>query len=250
MKVSTLSALAGLGSAMILSGSANAAFTGLELVASDSFFQAHPNAGVAAAWNGGANAQYDVYRLYANFNSNGAGDRVNVVFGIVGTPLTATVVGGTFYNAVDGYGNHFNLPSGVAPTNQAWDTYFTINGLPAGGTAALSPGFGTNTNNLGSASSTFSSTDAAVFVTPDNAQGAAVASAAGQANAPAGVFRVLLAQFTVTAGGLIQGNIGLEYGAAGQSVQASLGFSNVPAPGALALLGLAGFVGSRRRRTA
>lgn len=244
MKVKAMSALAGLGGALIMSSAANAAFVGVALESTDAYFMAHPNAGVQAAWAGGGNAAYDIYRLYANFNSNTAADRVNAFFGEVGTPMTVNVVGGTFYNAVDGHGGHFNLPSGVSPANQAWDTYVTINGLPSGGSASLTPGFDLETNNLGSSGSSFSSENAAVYVDPSQAQGLAVATAAGQAPAPPGIFRVLIAQFTVTAGGLIQGVGGLNVN--GQNVQ--IAFSNVPAPGALALLGLAGLVGSRRRR--
>lgn len=245
MKVKTLSALAGIGTAMILSGQANAAFTGMTLVQSDSFFSAHPNAAIAAAWNGGPSAALDVYRLYANFDSNTAADRVNVLAGTPATPFTATVVGGTFFNAVDGYGAHFNLPGGVSPAQNAWDTYVTINGLPSGGVASLTPGFGTETNNLGGNGSTFSTMNAAVFIAPSEAQGLAVASAAGQENAPAGVFRVLVAQFTITQGAQMAGSGLLDV----NGTQIPIAFATViPAPGALALLGLAGLVGARRRR--
>lgn len=244
MKVKTLSALAGLGGALILSSGANAAYTGLSLVHSDAFFSAHPNAAVAAAWNAGPVNTLDIYRLYANFNTGTAADRVNAVAGNALSPLLATVVGGTFFNNVDGYGNHANLPSGVSPAANAWDTYVTINSLPAGAGVSLSPGFDVQTNNLGSGGSLFTSTNAAWFVTPDNVQGQAVASAPGQANAPAGTFRVLLAQFTVSQGATPQGSALVNVN--GQDLLNQT-FA-VPAPGALALLGLAGLVGGRRRR--
>ena len=73
MKVKTLSALAGIGSAMILSGSADAAFVGLEtvLVASNQATSLGPR---------------DVYRVYAVFDN--AGDRVNAWYGNAANPLT------------------------------------------------------------------------------------------------------------------------------------------------------------------
>jgi hypothetical protein len=243
MKVKTLSALAGLSGVMIAS-SANAAFTGVSLVSSDAYFSAHPNAAVAAAWNGGPVNTLDIYRLYANFNSNTAADRVNAVAGIPGSPFTVSVIGGTFYNAVDGHGNHFNLASGVAPTNQAWDTYVTINSLPSSAGVSLSPGFDAATNNMGAGTNLIpSSTNVAWFITPDNTQGQASNNATGQAAPPAGTFRVLLAQFTVTQGALIAGTASLNV----NGVDGPIQFSNVPAPGALALLGLAGLVCRRRR---
>jgi hypothetical protein len=243
MKVKTLSALAGLGGVMIAS-SANAAFTGMSLVSSDAFFASHPNAAVQAAWNApGGNNLYDIYRLYANFDSNTAADRVNAFAGTPTAPFTVSVVGGTFYNYTDAHLNHFNLP-GVSPNERAWDTMVTINALPSGGATILSPGFAAETNNLGASTNLIpASTNVAWVIEPGDAAGQAVATAAGQAAAPAGVFRVLVAQFTVTSGGLIVGTGSLNVNGADQLVT----FTNVPAPGALALLGLAGLVCRRRR---
>jgi MYXO-CTERM domain-containing protein len=225
--------------------SSQAAFVGIEVVSSDSFFAAHPNAAVAAAWNAGPNNTLDIYRVYANFNSNTAADRVNAVSGNVATPFTMGAVGGTIFNVVDEY--HYNLASGNTPAHNAWDTYVTINSLPSSNGVSLSPGFDVETGNLSASESPVFSSNCAWFITPDNTAGRAVASAPGQANAPVGTFRVLLAQITVTQGtpnifatALLNVN--------GVDIPINLSLTP-PAPGALALLGIAGLVG-RRRRTA
>ena len=87
-----------------------------------------------------------------------------------------------------------------------------------------------------------SSTDGSWYITPEDSQGAEVGG------------RVLIAQFTTYGDdAVLSGTVSLQgKDANGDNWTAesqSYSFGNVvPAPGALALLGLAGFAGRRRRR--
>jgi MYXO-CTERM domain-containing protein len=98
---------------------------------------------------------------------------------------------------------------------------------------SLSPGFAAETNSL---ASPFITENAAWFVTPDDPQHLAREGAFGD-------WVVLLGQFTVPMYSTFRGEINLllEDGTAVE------GIPFVPSPAALALLGLAGLVGSRRR---
>jgi hypothetical protein len=244
MKVKTLSALAGIGSAMILSSAANAAFTGLSISsASHVIGAADPGAGLFAGQT------ISTYQVYAVFNN--AGDALTSVFGndsaapINGTPMTIetrnstnTGAGGNFFNNAFG-GNSAPNPAlfAVSPSLQ-WDTYLTI-GVEPGTTpdnTGYSPGF----------PSPFNGTSNNINIAWFNA--------VADANTTAGAdLKVLLGQFSVANGENVRGTFGLTYRAAGAGADTTVQnntFSTfaVPAPGALALLGLAGVVGSRRRR--
>jgi MYXO-CTERM domain-containing protein len=235
MKVKTLSALAGLGGALILSGSADAAYVGLST-------QLHSTVSI----NG---VSHDVYRVYANFTS--ALDQLTVVSGSgAAGPITISQLnaagngpGSGFYN--DALGgllapNPAFFP--FAPSLQ-WDSFVTIGAAvgpqPAPDATSLSPGFvgglitGTGTT----------AADSAWFVTPDAPQSIAGAD-----------LSVMMAQLTVQSGQHVAGTVNISgvtaaIAGGGQSFTANgQTFSSIPAPGALALLGLAGLVGSRRRR--
>src|SRR5688500_2391523 len=86
---------------MILSAPASAAYTGLQLINLTSYFDNHPNASVAAAWDAhnaanGGNAQ--IWRLFAGFSGTTAQDRVNVVYGSPAASAFFTMCDGTIYN--------------------------------------------------------------------------------------------------------------------------------------------------------
>ena len=79
------------------------------------------------------------------------------------------------------------------------------------------------------------------FVTPDDAQGAAVGG------------EVIIGQFTVAGGSgvvaddFISATVSVQ-GTVGGSLYNGVGLNAIPAPGALALLGVAGLVSRRRRK--
>jgi MYXO-CTERM domain-containing protein len=252
MKVKTLSALAGLGGALILSGGADAAYLGLGLTTQT----------VVA---GGAARQ--VYRLHAVFNNaddyltSGAGSAILGDLVIQSRNALDTAAGGNFFNPGGTGGN--TAPSSPASLNY-WGTYVTIgisdvtqalptpNGSPLDQTS-LSPGF---PNFI--AGNQLVSSNAAWFTAGPQEQGraghwsqGAFTNSAGNGNLFG--FGVQLAQLTVNLGENVRGTVavGVDLAgglAGGQSIPGQTFNSAIPAPGALALLGLAGLVGARRRR--
>jgi MYXO-CTERM domain-containing protein len=250
MKVKTLSALAGLGATMILSTAAQA-----DLVANTGV---NTSLSVVEVASGGGTPPVGgprtIYHVYANFTAGA--DRV-LTWGIGGVNfgpgginnLNAAGSGpGLGFTNVGAAGA--GTPSSPGSTRD-WDTYATLgvrylSQLPAGADApAYSPGFPafiTGTSLVVPASGM------ATFITPDpvNTHGQADFINSGSDDAT----RVLLMQLVVNTGDHVEGTIGLVWDTtgAGGVVASGLSFTTVPAPGALALLGLAGLVGSRRRR--
>ena len=236
MKVKTLSALAGLGGALILSGSADAAYVGLST-------QLHTTVSIAGV-------SHDVYRVYANFTS--ALDQLTVVSGSgAAGPITISQLNAAGNGPGSGfYNNAFGGPPGPEPgvlpsfaPELQWDTFVTIGAAvgpqPAPDATSLSPGFvGGLITGTGATAG-----DSAWFVTPDAPQSIAGAD-----------LSVMMAQLTVQAGQHVAGTVNISgvtaaIAGGGESFTANgQTFSSIPAPGALALLGLAGLVGSRRRR--
>jgi len=240
MKVKTLSALAGIGAAMIMSASANAAFTGLTITSASHTIGAADAAFVPAAFVG---ANITTFQIFANFDN--ANDALTAVFGQAGAPMTIQIVGpGTFMNHA--------LGGNTAPTNAAlfvtfpalaWDTYLSI-GIDPGAGGTDGTGFSTDFFGGPSVNTPFSM-DTGINGGTNHAWFNATGPLAGADN------KELLAQFSVLAGSNIQGTINVQYrpfGATQDSQVLGVTFNTVPAPGALALIGLAGLVGARRRR--
>ena len=243
MKVKTLSALAGIGATMILSGQAEAAFTGLSVIKY-----------TTVTVGGGPK---DVYRVYANFNN--AGDTVQAVFGgvspvpgvgggtmsILNMNATGAALGSGFFDGATDVAPIQTSPGSPPPNNQLWATFATIGKWTAASStqqASLSPGFGSFI-----AGNTFITANGAWSFAGDPAWTAAGNTDDGSA---AGVG---IMQLTVNAGENVMGTINLQINPGGALAGAVTGvigatFNSVPAPGALALLGLAGLVGARRRR--
>ena len=189
--------------------------------------------------------QGSTYRLFANLD---AGARVDAVYGnSVGTLSIAAANGATMYQNANGGPTSKEINSNFFPfvPSMEWDSYVSIgayyqNGAPFGGN---------NLNNIGIDWSSFEgggdlvTDNGSWFVTPEDAQG-------GELNG-----QVFLGQFTVQ-GGLgtsddLVGQINLQGKDANGDTWNAIGATwntPVPAPGALALLGLAGLASSRRRR--
>jgi hypothetical protein len=174
----------------------------------------------------------DTYRIYVNLEDGG---RIDAVFGNASDTLTIGVDGGSFVQSP--YGG--NTSQDINPAffgvfaSIEFESFVTIGRLTNVDNAL---------NNIGMDWTGFEgggdlvTDNGSWFVTPDDAQGAEVGN------------RVLIGQFTVTTGASVIGQVSLQgKDADGVTWQAN-GVSWVPAPGALALLGVAGFAGRRRRR--
>ena len=185
----------------------------------------------------------ETYRMYALV---GAGERVDAVFGnAAGAAMIGTVAGMSFYQ--DGYGGPTSTSCNsdfflLAPALE-WDSYVTIgalyaNGSPFSNNALLDIGVDWSAFNAGGAIDT---ENGSWFVTPNDDQG-------GEVNG-----RVLIGQFTVIGGtgdgyADLVGQVSIQGKDANGDTFQTLGVNWIPAPGALALLGLAGLAGHRRRR--
>jgi MYXO-CTERM domain-containing protein len=255
---------------MLMVGAAQAAFLGVEIKAMDNWFTLdHPQAAVRTAYAG---AGLDSYRIYAVFDSPASilgvtGDAVNPMF-------LSNVDNGTFYNYTElttspgTQTTHFD----VAPPNLtgrpqiAYDTFATV-GLHQGAdpTQFSPPGSGSNNGGVGAHfANNWSSAEGvgasyAWFVTGSPAQANATQTPNGlfSPNSPYGAatdgrYYVLLFQATVADGKKIEGRMGIANADGSITNDPILNSftTNVPAPGAIALLGLAGLAGTRRRRSA
>ena len=233
MKTGMIATLAGLA----LAGSASASFTEFYTVKTTA-----THTGV------GATGSFDVYKIYARFN--GPTDTILNAFnlnGLAGAPMAA------FYHKDNATSNSGSLMTtfgtwspaltGSAVTNRPFDSYLTIGGLATAtnGTSA-DPSWG---NPLSWGRPDIPNNVNAGWFAP----GGSIAGRVGQAGNTAD--SVILGQFVVAAGTGFGGGysitIGYNSGVAGAPVQFANGFFLVPAPGAIALLGLAGLTGRRRR---
>jgi MYXO-CTERM domain-containing protein len=229
MNVKQASVFAGTVAALAMAGTASAAFQGIA-------------SSVAHVGSEGT-----TYRIYAQMDN---GDRLDAVAGNGSQGLALTSVTGFYHNSNGGptskdiNQNFF----GFVPSLE-WDSYVTVGALYADG----SP-FGENAlNNVGidwtafEAGGDLETDNGTWFVTPDKAQGDAI-DHGGDIG-----YGVLIAQVTTsdaggTFSGLLQGK-DASGGTWSEAVSgAAYGGGDIPAPGALALLGLAGVAGRRRRR--
>ena len=171
------------------------------------------------------------YRVYVDVE---AGDQLDAVFGDSGDPLSITSETGFYQNM---FGTHVP-PSealfGFFPSLE-YDSFVTIGLLNDSGNAMLDIGIDWTDFNAGSDLIT---SNGSWFATPDDAQ---VFEVGG---------RVLIGQFTTTGG--IAGIMNIQGKNADLSNWQYRGVefdsTVVPAPGAIALLGLAGFAARKRRK--
>jgi MYXO-CTERM domain-containing protein len=177
-----------------------------------------------------SSAYGDTYRIYVDLD---AGDRLDAVYG---SAENALVLGGPgLYQ--NGFGG--NMSSNINPLllgsfpSLYHDSWVTI-GLEDMDGNALSQQ-GVDFSNFGDEVTT---SNGSWYVTPDDAQGDEIGG------------RVLIAQLTMSGGGSdsdLYGNLNFQGKLADGSTWTATD-QWLPAPGALALLGLAGIAGRRRRR--
>jgi hypothetical protein len=186
----------------------------------------------------------ETYRMYVDVD---AGARIDAVFGnSVGSLDIGTAAGMSFYQNAYGGPTSTSCNSDfflLAPELE-WDTYVTIgaiyaNGSPFANNALLD--IGIDFGNFNAGGDLAGVDNGSWFVTPADAQGGEVGG------------RVLIGQFTIIGGSGnalddLLGQVSLQGKDADGNTWQELGVSWVPAPGALALLGVAGLAGRRRRR--
>jgi hypothetical protein len=216
-----MKALCALGATFAAATAANAAFVGLT-------FENYVGAGWAANGFSGLTA----WRIYADFNS--PDDFLVSVFGSPLNPMSMSSSDGAFFNSIVANSLTAPLPLMPAIWSNQWDTYVTI-GLDTniGDATGLSPGFA---GEVGDLAGNFTASNAAWFITPADPQGDA-------GNYPGN--DVMIAQLVVAAGENASGTVSLQFEGGAQALDEQFA---TPAPGVLALLGLAGLAGTRRRR--
>jgi MYXO-CTERM domain-containing protein len=240
-KVTLMKNILAIAGSLAFVAGANAEITGASLTLAD-FSGGYQNAdgSTVAVTDAAPAGADDVWRLWATVDSVadtiaffGASQDEQVFF-------HNTITNGTIYNfavfgtSIDGPNQaFFGIPDfGGA----AYDSFLTIghdgSANTTGGTSSVDDGWIADWEATG----TFSTNNAGLFDTSPLAGEDIVSD--GQ-----GGFRVLLGQFTVSAGGNFNG--GARLGGGGDMVDVTWA---TPAPGALALFGLAGFAGLRRRR--
>ncbi len=176
----------------------------------------------------------DTVRLYANID---AGTRIDAVFGNSVGALSISVDGGSFYqHTAFGGPTSQSINSAFFPLAPSleWDSYVSIGELYSGASNNLLD-IGINWASFESGGA-LDTDNGSWFVTPVDPQGAEVNG------------MVFIGQFTMVGGSGLIGQVSLQGKDADGNTWQELGVTWVPAPGAMALLGLAGLAGRRRRR--
>ncbi len=225
MKIKTLSVLAGIGAPLIATASAPAGFVGIECVIKPNSY---------GLW---------VVRVYAEFDRPGE-DVMQAVAGTPDSPLHIEVHGGTFYNHAFGTDRPPSTGLVAVFPSLAFDSFVTIgvtavgpNGQPAD-SMIITPGF------PGISGTQLHTTSSGWAITPDEP-----AADPFNQNFVAGNGMVLIGQFSTADGGDVEGTILLQYVSNGVVATSVEYFHEIiPAPGIVALFGIAGLVGARRRR--
>ncbi|MCA9295119.1 MAG: hypothetical protein KC983_01355 [Phycisphaerales bacterium] len=232
--------------ALLIAGGAHAAITGIQAtevdfssgyVMADGSVDAGSAASVSAAWSTFHNS-WDTFRLWATVESSL--DIVAAVSGSVDNGIDLIFdpgAGGVFYNNAFGSLTAPNTAILNPFPEVAFDTFITM------GTADNSvapPSIVDLNNDFNGLAGHVQAQNLGYTVTP--APGFGVQSD-GQ-----GGFRVLLGQFTVASGDTFSGQALVSGGGLIVFDDWAISSGTVPSPGVLALLGVAGLAGRRRRR--
>ncbi len=225
MKMKTLSLLAGVSAPLIMTASSDAGFLGVKATVKD-----HP------LWL--------VVNVYAIFDRPGT-DHMIAVTGTPNAPLNISVQKGTFYQHAFGTDRPPGAALVAAFPELAFDSFVTI------GVKVLGPPPNQPTDAMlltptwpGFGPSTLEMTTDGWAVTPENAQG----NPFDAVNSFPGNGQVLIGQFTSVTGTAILGTFRIDYVSNNKAGNQIVSFFAVPTPGVLALLGMAGLIGVRRRR--
>ena len=215
-----MKALCALGATFAVATAANAAFVNLT-------WENYVGPGWAANGFTGMSA----WRIYANFDS--PTDFLVSAFGSPNNPMSVASSDGVFFNSV--VANSLTAPMPLTPAiwSNQWDTYVTI-GLDTavGDATGTSPGFAAEVGDL---AGNFSTSNAAWFITPVDPQGTAGNYAGND---------VMIMQLVTADTAFASGTVSLQFDGGTQALDE---YFETPAPGVLALLGLAGLAGRRRR---
>ena len=254
MRVKTLSFLSALGTTLVVSANANAAYNGLVVTSANATVALDPLDPTVLT-------PVSIHKVWASFTN--AADALFVWGGGGGlgtgviNNLNATGTGqgtGFLNNSVGG-----DLPPNTSAGISNSDTYFTIgvtlqNQIPAGQSISLLTIPGTPGGLTGNQIA-LSPQGGGVTTTPTTGAGAPnPISLAGFTGDGDTALRVLIMQLVVPIGQHVGGQVGvtINLGSLAGATTTITGntFSSiiVPAPGALALLGVAGLLGARRRR--
>ena len=173
------------------------------------------------------------YMVYADLD---AGARIDAVYGDGSSSLSIHAGAGGFYQNIYGGDTSVSINPSLLPVfpSLAYDTYVTI-GLTDSTANAL--------NVVGNLFTNWVETDnGSWFATPEDDQ----CLAGSELRVMIGQFTMIGADATVSGVVNLQGKVGdfETFNATGQAFE----YSMIPAPGALALLGLAGIASRRRRK--
>jgi len=243
MKVNAF-ALTAASAPLFIAGAAQAGIVGLAVRLIDPATQIGAN----GPWsgNGYPTLALDTYRVYAQFNAADAVLAAGDLF-IGGTVLNLSTDDTTFFNSVGAFGNNglqkptdFTVIPGIAGYGGQWDSYLSIDAL---GSVSLAPGL---TTALGATAMGMGGLVGNSFAVDNSGWSTTPAGNNTIFNAGSGFHESLIMQLTVSEGKHVWGDdIVITTSTANTGPFA---FHSLPAPGALALLGLAGLTGSGRRR--
>jgi hypothetical protein len=246
MKVNAF-ALTAAAAPLFIAGAAQAGIVGLTVrfVDPTSAAQAGGANGTWAA-NGYPSLLLDTYRVYAQFNAADSVLAVGDLF-IGGTVFNLSTDSPTFFNSIGAFGNNglqkptdFTVIPGPMGYTAQWDSYLTIDAL---GAVSLAPGL---TTALGATAMGMGGLVGNSFAIDNTGWSTTPAGNNTVFNPSSGFHEAPILQLTVDEGDNVWGDDIIITTSTANTGPFS--FHSIPAPGALALLGLAGLTGSSRRR--